>query len=285
VCICSCRQQQAQLTGHGSYLQATQQRLQVAGADAAASSSSGCSSNSAQQAPHLDPAGLVLQLAEQLQPFNQEAVEWVLHHADAHCEQPEEQQQQHSPADWPFLHHQALQPLEAALKDSSAGGQLAQHLQLGGVVAGFSGVLQQLMGVTLQPRAAVHPTELWAHVVAVDVLQQQTSSAADGQQQQQPFVVRGTVYVDVGGGYGARMLQYACKPSSVPGDTPGGAAFAALLPAVAVGLSGSRLSDATAAAAAAAGAVAGCDTVLSTRQLWELGHELGHALHLVLSSR
>jgi Zn-dependent oligopeptidase len=205
--------------------------------------------------------------------------------------------QQTGPWDWDYLLHKANLPYTTTLKKGAA--VLQQHLQLPGVVAGFSSLLQDLLGLQLLPRPAVAaetaPADVWApHVFVLDVVLQQ-------QQQQQGPEVLGTVYVDIGGGYGARMLRYARSTPGVDGAAAAAAGVSAYeLPAVAVGISGARVTapqhqqqqqgasappTEVTAGADASGLEASAGLVLSVAQLWELGHELGHAVHLVCSSR
>lgn len=186
------------------------------------------------------------------------------------------------PWDWDYSQHLATQSLTSALQQEA--GLLQQHLQLPGVVAGFAALLQSLLGLRLVQRTAAE-AELWApHVLVLDVLQEGQQPEADAGATE-PLLL-GTVYLDIGGGYGARVLRYArTTPSS------GGAAYQHA--AVAVGISGNMI-PAAAAAAVQEGADAASDCVavpkavqlvLSVSQLWELAHELGHAVHLVASSR
>jgi Zn-dependent oligopeptidase len=185
------------------------------------------------------------------------------------------------PWDWDYLQHLATQSLTSALQQEA--GLLQQHLQLPGVVAGFAALLHSLLGLRLVLRAAAD-AEVWApHVLVLDVWQkrQQPEGGAGAAE----LLLLGTVYLDVGGGYGARVLRYArTAPSS------GGASYQHA--AVAVGISGSRIPAPAAAVQEGADAAADCVVVpeaarllLSVSQLWELAHELGHAVHLVASSR
>jgi hypothetical protein len=257
-----------------------------------------------------------------------------------------ETEQQSGPADWDYMLYQAILPYRQSLQHEAA--VLQQHLQLSGVVAGFDRLLQDVICVRLVPRqaaAAAAAADLWApHILVLDLFdawngqdaltaqqqqQQEDQLAADSskqvhssQQGGRAGQLLGTVYVDVGGGYGTRMLRYA---RNVPGSGSSTAAGCAAhtLPAAAVGISGSRLPPvspqgqklagtgarptgtpaappaAPAAAVAAAvdtasavtdqaaggGQVEAWESSLSVSQLWELAHELGHAVHLVASSR
>jgi hypothetical protein len=194
------------------------------------------------------------------------------------------------PWDWDFLQYQATLPHTSALQQGAA--VLQQHLQLSGVVAGFSCLLHDMLCLRLVPRAAVG-AEVWApHVLVLDVVKQQQQ-----QQQQQGSALLGSVYVDIGGGYGARMLRYARRVAGAGADAVAGSAAALhKLPAVAVGISGCRLapqqqqmvgSPAISAEEVRRGGCApvAAGLVLSVSQLWEIAHELGHAVHLVASSR
>jgi hypothetical protein len=303
--------------------------------------------------------------------------------------------QQSGPADWDYMLHQAALPYSQSLQREA--GVLQQHLQLPGVVDGFSSLLQDLIGVRLVPRpppppaAAAAAADLWVpHIFVLDLFdtwgsqnevessdddRQQGGMAADSSQhmyrsQQGGRVgqLLGTVYLDIGGGYGTRMLRYARKVPGSSSSTAAGCAANLMFPAVAVGISGGRLppvpqqgqregaaaSTVAPAAAAAAAADSTClpsaiieqaagvsasaaahqarqagggqlhtaaaaaaaadnaclasaatkqaaalhakeaagggkvepwDASLSVSQLWELAHELGHAVHLVASSR
>jgi len=274
--------------------------------------------------------GTLIQLQEALEPLCQQEVSCVMGQLSAlHRQQQQPQQHQggahHThlhglqhqqeqlvaaggvyPSDWDYLQHQALGPLTTTLQQHAA--ELQQHLQLLGVVAGFSQLLQDMLGLQLLPRAAAE-AEVWApHVLVLDVLQQ------DGLQQQHPVPQKaaqllGIVYVDVGGAYGARQLRYARSNAASRGDDSAPHTLSNL-PAVAIGISGSRLrkqqqqeqeqaqADHEGQQPVAQDSLSGVDDtsrldgaagppelVLSISQLWELGHELGHAVHLVASSR
>lgn len=206
--------------------------------------------------------------------------------------------QQTGPWDWDFLLHQATLPYTTALKKGAV--VLQQHLQPSCVMNGFSRLLQDLLGLQLLPRpaAATGPADVWApHVLVLDVILQQQQGQQ--QQQQQGLELLGTVYIDIGGGYGARMLRYARSKAGINGAAAAADVSAYELPAVAVGISGARVPAPqcqqeqgaptphieVTAAADASGSEASVGLVLSVAQLWELGHELGHAVHLVCSSR
>lgn len=304
--VCRCRQAQAQLSGCPDYYTLTQQRLHPA---------TNCDSDGE---PH--EIEFLLQLQEALAPLCQQEVEWVVSQATKQLPASSQQQQQQQlggqqqqwggvgaadstpaavitgPWDWDHLLQTALQPLSRSLQDNA--GLLQQHMQLSGVVAGFSGLLQGLgLGVQLVPRAAGE-AEVWApHVMVLDVCQhqqqQQTAQAVDEPSRQPASHVQlGTVYLDVGGGYGARMLRYARL-------APDSSSIDSVLPVVAVGISGTRIAfrhqqqqqQQQVESPGAHTNSSGCavspavDCVLSIPQLWELAHELGHAAHLVLSSR
>lgn len=254
------------------------------------------------------------------------------------------QQQRHStgPWDWDYLLHQTHQ----SYLDAVRGSVLPQHMHVSGVLAGFSGLLQQLLGVELQLRAA-GTSEVWGDQVIVLMVvrgQQPAAHSADREcvhpigeyfsersGQAQTAELLGTIYLDIGGSYGCRMLRYtraSMKHSADAGDEQELQQQAATAPAVAVGLSGSRphvpggsqqhqqqyvqhlwqrsqeldsddediLSQAAADIsndshrASRSVDVQRVDTaaashVLTLSQLWEFGHEMGHALHLILSSR
>lgn len=319
-----CRHQQARLSGHTSYSSLTAQRLQAAAGGRLAVT--GSSSSRGQQEP--SPAhqvGTLIQLQEALEPLCQQEVSCVMGQLSTlhkqqqqpqqhqggvdhtHLHDPQHQQEQRvaagGPWDWDYLQHQAQGPLNTALQQHAA--KLQQHLQLLGLVAGLSHLLQDMLGLQLLPRAAAE-AEVWApHVLVLDVLQQ------DVIQQQQPVSCNaaqllGTVYVDIGGGYGARQLRYARSHTACRGDDSAPHTLSEL-PAVAIGISGSRLQKQQQQQAQADhegqqqvaqkslsgvedtsrldGAAGPSELVLSISQLWELGHELGHAVHLVASSR
>jgi hypothetical protein len=298
--------------------------------------------------------------------------------ADAACQAesatPEQQQQQQqqgtiSSWDWDYQLHNAHADMLQLLRDP----MLQQHLQLESVLMGLSGLLQRLLGVQLLLRPAA-PAEAWGqHVRVAMVVQQQQQEQQQQQRQQQrqqhldkeeaaaegmtaagcAVEVLGTVYVDVGGGYGTRVLRYTRAEDRSPTTSsvssrqlslPAGERISASLQwqqlhedvhqqllqqcssaaAVAVGISGRRISvqsqagqdrqqqqqqqqrllqeqlddddedDDGAAIPDASNVTAQPDSssssssdavVLSVSQVWELGHEMGHALHLVLSSR
>eukprot|EP00878_Enallax_costatus_P016693 GHUV01017516.1.p1 GENE.GHUV01017516.1~~GHUV01017516.1.p1 ORF type:complete len:565 (+),score=247.19 GHUV01017516.1:439-2133(+) len=259
------------------------------------------------------------------------------------ADESEQQQSSRGPWDWDFLLHKMQEQRTGVLRDS----RLQQHLHLHGVVHGFSSLLQQVLGVQLVIRPAGQ-AEVWGqHVVPLMVVKQCSESCTQStdqlQQPQQPAIhadpeqqscagaqassqyeLLGTIYLDVAGGYGCRMLRYtgAQSNSSTRAAAEGMAVWqkqAARAPAVAVGLSGSLLTTpdveeqpgfslqrqqdscggllgqqdtARSLQGAALSAVnssgdGGCcnGTVLSVSQLWEFGHEMGHALHLILSIR
>jgi hypothetical protein len=176
--------------------------------------------------------------------------------------------QQSGPADWDYMLHQAALPYSQSLQREA--GVLQQHLQLPGVVEGFSSLLQDLIGVRLVPRpppppaAAAAAADLWVpHIFVLDLFdtwgsqnevessdddRQQGGMAADSSQhmyrsQQGGRVgqLLGTVYLDIGGGYGTRMLRYARKVPGSSSSTAAGCAANLMFPAVAVGISGGRL--------------------------------------------
>jgi hypothetical protein len=301
------------LSGSDSYYAMTWQRLQGAAAGV----------SQAETADQAHPIEFLLQLQEALAPLCQQEVAWVVSQASTQLSQQQQQQpgqyagdttvtradaagpaagavsgaaatadgeQQAAftgPWDWDFLQYQATLPYTSALQQGAA--VLQQHLQLSGVVAGFSCLLQDMLGLRLVPRAAVG-AEVWApHVMVLDMVEQQ-------QQQQQGSELLGTVYVDIGGGYGARMLRYARRLPGADADAVAGSAAAVhKLPAVAVGISGSRLTPQQQLSVSPASSAEDVDSggcapvaaglVLSMSQLWEFAHELGHAVHLVASSR
>jgi hypothetical protein len=278
---------------------------------------------------------------------------------------PEQQQQQQqgtfSSWDWDYQLHNAHTDLLQQLRNPV----LQQHLQLESVLMGLSGLLQRLLGVQLLLRPAA-PAEAWGQHVRVAMVVQQQQQQQRQQQRQQHLdkeeaaaegmtaagcavEVLGTVYLDVGGGYGTRVLRYTraedrspttSSVSSMQLSLPAGERISASLQweqlhagvqqqllqqcssaaAVAVGISGRRIgvqsqaeqegqqqqqqqsllqeppdddeddaaiTDATSDTARpdSSSSSSSDAVVLSVSQLWELGHEMGHALHLVLSSR
>lgn len=288
----------------------TQQRLQLAAGDT----------------PTAGPAELLIQLQEALQPLCQHEVAWIVEQqgdkqqheqhqqqgqavpAGQQQSQPQPQQQSQQsdssptlrdvahradhagPWDWDYYHYHAQLPFSRALQQDA--GQLQEHLRLSGVLVGFSQLLQQLLGLQLLARAP-GAAEVWApHVVVLDVVAQHCK-AQDSQQEEQELELLGTIYVDVDGGYGARMLRYA-RRAAEQHSSPS-AARVTDLPAVAVGISGSRLAASQQEQeqsaqqqqpqSSSACGMLGQGLVLSVSQLWELAHELGHAVHLVASSR
>jgi hypothetical protein len=355
-------------------LQQTQQRL----ADASSSSSSTGQSDAANSSA----VDFLLQLAEALKPFAEEEMQWVLRQGQQQSNQQQHQQQQEEAAtqktsqqrqagtqeegdlqpqqqqeqkglsiwDWDYQLHSVHTPLLQQLQDAA----LQQHMHLRSVLQGFSRLLQRLLGVQLLLRPAGQAETWGQHVRVVMLVKQQQ------QQQQRGIVgqgvaaggptggcsveVLGTVYLDVGGGYGTRVLRYTrgeeetedltsngSSCSNVRGAEPLVAAMPALqweqLPrdmqqellqqsssavAVAVGISGTRLTlqkhgrqqqqqqqqqrmlqeqpsydydDVSDVAESSSSSSSNGALVLSVGQLWEFGHEMGHALHLVLSSR
>jgi hypothetical protein len=276
--------------------------------------------------------------------------------------QPQQQQQQQqqvqaqevfSSWDWDYQLHCAQASVLQQLQDAA----LKQHMHLQFVLRGFSGLLQRLLGVQLLLRPAGQ-AETWSqHVRVVMLVKQQHQQQHHQHQQQECGIVMGgtaaaggftggcsvevlgTVYLDVGGGYGTRVLRYTRQEEAEDSTSNGSSSsssssdvhsaelplVAAMPPlqweqlsgnmqqqllqqssgaaAVAVGISGTRLTlqkhhgrqqqqqqrmlqespsdyDDTSSSSSSSGAL-----VLSVGQLWEFGHEMGHALHLVLSSR
>jgi intermediate peptidase len=203
-----------------------------------------------------------------------------------HQEQQQQQQQQQqlqpagvTAAEWEYLRHRGQQ--EAAEEEEAlAGEELQQHLQLDGCVAGASRVLEQLLGVRLQPQEVAAP-EAWVPGLRKYALVQAAAAGEEGQR-------LGTLFIDVSAGYGTQMLHFGALgvPASAPASprprpagaaTPGRRRQAAApdlwraqgLPVVAIGLQ-------------SGGQLGGAALHLG---LWELLHELGHALHFLLSAQ
>jgi hypothetical protein len=328
----------------------------------------------------------LLQLAQALTPLTEQEVLWVLRQGRQRKQQQQQQQQQDNQAgakvlnqqqqagsqrqaaapqqqqeqdsfsiwDWDRQLHCAQAPVLQQLQDPA----LKQHMHLDAVLQGFSGLLQRLLGVQLLLRPAGQAETWGQHVRVVLVVKQQRQQqqvlhgpgAGAGWANDDCCVeVLGTVYLDVGGGYGTRMLRYtraeeeltsngsssSSSSSSVRGAEPGVAEMPAFeeggllrweqlsgstqqqllrqssgAVAVAIGITGSRVTlqkhgrqqqqqqqqrmlqeqpsnddscdvaDPSSSSGSSSGAL-----VLSVGQLWEFGHEMGHALHLVLSSR
>lgn len=321
---CRCRQLQAQLMKHPCYNSLVQDRCWGAQHLTPANLRHSSSTEHAikflmtmQQSlaqPCQQQLDWVLRTASQQQgqpPLGQQAATHTLDHqpeaccdhpprtcADG-CSSPAASADAVPPWDWDHQQHTASLYLSKPLQQHAP--VLQEHLQLSGVLAGFSTLLQHLTGIQLAVREAGEG-EVWApHVVVLEVwnpvLTSQKGSnrlsklqldKQGGSEQTAAAQFLGTVYVDIGGGYGARMLRYA-RTTLDMADVRGWGD----LPVVAVGISGARRhAQSTTSQRGACGVVdqhsaavlQGC-CVLSVSQLWELGHELGHALHLVASSR
>jgi hypothetical protein len=391
----SSRQAQARLAGYDSFLAQVQQRLLLStGADstAAASLPVNGGSSSGTGSSMLD---FLLQLSVALRPLTERDVTWVLQEAainqqqqqqEEHQQEQQQQQQQnlwdsdqqpapaHDPADWDWLLGRALQPLEQPLTHPT----ITQHTHLLGVLRGLAGMLRRLLPVRLRVRPAAEGEGWRSGLLRISVLRTSSSSSSSGSgsgaadAHEPAWQLVGLIYLDVGGAYGTRLLQYArvsaatWGQSSPPGQRHATASFAAAapdtkddwwdddsdaaaaaggeggcigaaagpsdfnVPIVAVGITGSSSgsgsrsrSDSGCTSHPTSGRPAieqlqddaqqqqgkwmgetstvqplspppaqllnewaGCaDVALSPAQLWELGHEMGHALHLVLSSR
>jgi hypothetical protein len=199
---------------------------------------------------------------------------------------------------------------------------LRPHLGLDSVLAGFSTLLQPLLGAALLPRApAGGGAEAWGPRVRVLSVVDRRGG------------LLGTLYVDPGGGYGTRVLRHGAWPWLPPGSGGGGgdggkgqgdavdggwaaqrlwaaaeaqrsgaepasAAWppplepelvsslqgaAAGAPAIAIGLSGPQ-PPGGGGSGGSGGEDEEATDALSLPLLWELSHELGHAVHLLLSS-
>lgn len=163
-------------------------------------------------------------------------------------------------------------PSNAATGASSgaAGGSgcpYEPYLQLDGVLAGIGQLLADEWGVQLSP-AAPAAGEVWnASVRKLCVADSNNASL-------------GVLYVDPSGYYGTRMLQFAVPvPANSMGATADGA-MAAGTPAAAAAAAGTPA--VAAIGLASRGQLHGGNLALG---LWELLHEMGHALHYLLSAR
>lgn len=190
-----------------------------------------------------------------------------------------------------FAHH--LQAREQAGLDI-APAELAPHLALDSVLAGLSSLLDQLLGVQLLPRQLAEAERMGhASSRALAVV-----SATRG--------LVGTLYIDPGGGYGTRMVRLGSpvQASSSSSGGGGGGGTDGSSTAHATRQEGSAAGPALQqqqggvaadvdvqvmvglpAASVGLGAELATGDTLTTSGLWELVHEAGHAVHLLLSSR
>jgi hypothetical protein len=159
---------------------------------------------------------------------------------------------------------------------------LQPYLQLQQVLTGFDQLLQLSLGLSLQPRAAA-AGETWNSSVLVydccemPSMQQQQQEGNRTCSNSSSSRVLGTIYVDPAGGYCAQLLLYGSQyrgglqQQQHKDDTNSSSCrSSAGLPAVAVGLQ-------------SAGVLGGTHTQLALG-LWELCHELGHAVNFILSA-
>jgi Zn-dependent oligopeptidase len=206
-------------------------------------------------------------------------------HADAELARL---QQQHQPegssdaaADWEYLHqhNQQLRWKEltagsnpGASGPSSSHDELQPYLQLDACLQGISTLLELLLGIKLVQQE-VSAGEGWT-----EGLRKYSVQSAAGQQHM------GTLFIDTSAGYGTQMLHFgslgAQQDASQAGSSPASSSqqdahaqqqgdACAEQPVVAVGL-------------LSGGQLAGRNLSLG---LWELLHELGHAMHFILSAQ
>lgn len=121
--------------------------------------------------------------------------------------------------------------------------ELEPYTQLPAVMQGLSSLLQQMFGISLEPRACSDIELLSPASVGYDVLLNGTPAAV--------------MYLHPGTGYGTRVLQF-------PATTQASSSSSKLI--MSIGIGSSDIST------------------LAASTLWELVHELGHAVHLLLSS-
>lgn len=198
-------------------------------------------------------------------------------HADAELARL---QQQHQPdsssdaaADWEYLHqqHQQLRWKElvagsnpGASGPSSSDGELQPYLQLDACLQGISTLLELLLGIKLAQQE-VSAGEAWT-----EGLRKYSVLSAARQQHM------GTLFIDTSAGYGTQMLHFgllgaqqdALQAASSPSSSQQQGDACTEQPVVAVGL-------------LSGGQLAGRNLSLG---LWELLHELGHAMHFILSA-
>ena len=221
------------------------------------------------------------------------------------------------PATATLLH---LQELDSVLPPAQRQ-LLDSYLHLPSVLEGASALLGQLFGLRLQHRAPL-PGETWSPGTLVyDLLDcDELAGLVDcaelaGLSNSSRREVIGTIYIDAGRGYGTRLLHHgawAAPPAAASTCTPSAAERTPepATPAAAAAAEASPGTAASAAAPAAEGAPApaapagSCEAGGSSRPavaiglqsgeqlggeglglgLWEVLHELGHALHFLLSS-
>lgn len=224
----------------------------------------------------------------------------------------------HKPTAWhasctPTL---APQPTQQALSEQEQQ-ELAPYLQLHSVMRGASALLEATFGLRLEERPPLRG-EVWGAGVRVFELldaggptngegagglikgEDAAGSPLKGQNAgstfggakvapapppqppsspQQRAKLLGTVFLDLGSGYGTLILHHGldsaapaeAQSAMLEGSTTLPEGHPATLPAVAVGLQqGSQLAG---------------DAATFAAGLWELLHELGHAVHFLLSAR
>jgi Zn-dependent oligopeptidase len=125
--------------------------------------------------------------------------------------------------------------------------ELEPYTQLPAVMQGLSSLLQQMFGISVEPRACSDIELLSPESVGYDVL-------LDGS----PAAV---MYLHPGTGYGTRVLQF---PATAQASSSSSSSGSKLIMSIGIG---------------------SCDiSTLAASTMWELVHELGHAVHLLLSS-
>lgn len=195
--------------------------------------------------------------------------------------------QQQAPMSGSSLPYQHQQELQKQLSQQQLQ-ELQPYLDLSHVLSGLDRVLQLLLGLRLVHRQP-QPGELWADHIIVLELQQ---PAASGSAQQ--VCVLGTVYVDLNAGYAAQLLLYgrACPFLTTQHRHDPQAVQPAAGDGTAVGLNAAQVSGSntlsSSVPAVALGLQSGgvlCGTCNQVSLgLWELCHELGHAVNFILSS-
>lgn len=182
--------------------------------------------------------------------------------------------------------------------------ELQPYMQLDALLQGLSTLLQPLLGLQLVARQPVAAEVVSSGVRVLAVVHEQEG-------------LLGTVYCELGGGYGARMLRFTrphagagtgakAVAEALAGAEDRGSSAAAPASRCAAGEAAQqrqplwadecRLSAEASAALAAAsmdlpvvsiglGGTPNEAGLLGPSGLWELMHEMGHALHLLLSAR
>lgn len=189
--------------------------------------------------------------------------------------------------------------------------QLEPYLSLTGVLSGLDTILQLLLGVQLRQRQP-HPGEVWSERVLVLELQQpaeqqgaQPSCSSRGSNSASSSrrggtagreggdadgTVLGTIYLDLNGGYAAQLLLYgqgypmlSCQQPPWPGQQVQRGCAAAAAAGAAEAAWGGNTGAAVALGLQSGGVLYGSHQQVALG-LWELCHELGHAVNFILSS-